>query len=39
VLVGDLLNQGDDPQGAIEAYGHVPPTRRTTPAQSKLAWT
>jgi len=39
VLVGDLLNQNEDPQGAIEAYGHVPPTSpHYASAQSKTAW-
>jgi len=39
VLVGDLLNQGEDPQGAIEAYGHVPPgSPHYASAQSKIAW-
>lgn len=39
VLVGDLLNQGEDPQGAIEAYGRVPPgSPHYASAQSKIAW-
>lgn len=39
VLVGDLLNQSEDPQGAIEAYGHVPPgSPHYASAQSKSAW-
>lgn len=39
VLVGDLLNQGQDPQGAIEAYSHVPPgSPHYASAQSKIAW-
>ena len=39
VLVGDLLNQGEDPQGAIEAYGHVPAdSPHYASAQSKIAW-
>ena len=39
VLVGDLLNQGQDPQGAIEAYGHVAPgSPHYASAQSKTAW-
>ena len=39
VLVGDLLNQGQDQQGAIEAYGHVAPgSPHYASAQSKTAW-
>ena len=39
VLVGDLLNQSQDPQGAIEAYSHVAPGSPHYPsAQSKTAW-
>lgn len=39
VLVGDLMNQGDDPSGAIEAYGHVPVgAPHYASAQSKIAW-
>lgn len=39
VLVGDLLNQSDDHQGAIEAYGHVAPgAPHYASAQSKIAW-
>nr|WP_295107567.1 tetratricopeptide repeat protein [uncultured Caulobacter sp.] len=39
VLVGDLLNQGEDPQGAIEAYAHVQPgSPHYASAQSKTAW-
>lgn len=39
VLVGDLLNQGQDRQGAIEAYGHVPAGAPLyASAQSKIAW-
>lgn len=39
VLVGDLLNQNEDPQGAIEAYSHVPPgSPHYASAQSKTAW-
>ena len=39
VLVGDLLNQNEDPQGAIEAYGRVPPgSPHYASAQSKSAW-
>jgi tetratricopeptide (TPR) repeat protein len=39
VLVGDLLNQNEDPQGAIEAYGHVPQSSsHYASAQSKSAW-
>ncbi|UAL12491.1 tetratricopeptide repeat protein [Caulobacter segnis] len=39
VLVGDLLNQNEDPRGAIEAYAHVPPgSPHYASAQSKTAW-
>lgn len=39
VLVGDLLNQSEDPQGAIEAYAHVQPgSPHYASAQSKTAW-
>lgn len=39
VLVGDLLNQGDDHQAAIEAYGRVlPGSPHYASTQSKLAW-
>ena len=39
VLVGDLLNQGDDHQAAIDAYGRVPAgTPLYASAQSKIAW-
>ena len=39
VLVGDLLNQGDDHQAAIEAYGRVQPgSPHYASAQSKIAW-
>ncbi|MDR7229838.1 tetratricopeptide (TPR) repeat protein [Caulobacter sp. BE264] len=39
VLVGDLLNQGDDHQAAIEAYGRVPSgSAHYASAQSKIAW-
>ena len=39
VLVGDLLNQGEDPKGAIEAYAHVlPGSPHYASAQSKTAW-
>lgn len=39
VLVGDLLNQGDDHQAAIEAYSRVPPgSPHYASAQSKIAW-
>jgi tetratricopeptide (TPR) repeat protein len=39
VLVGDMLNQNEDPQGAIEAYGHVAPgSPHYASAQSKTAW-
>lgn len=39
VLVGDLLNQSEDPKGAIEAYAHVPPgSPHYASAQSKTAW-
>ncbi|WP_454715714.1 tetratricopeptide repeat protein [Caulobacter segnis] len=39
VLVGDLLNQSGDPQGAIEAYAHVQPgSPHYASAQSKTAW-
>ncbi len=39
VLVGDLLNQGQDPQGAVEAYSHVQPgSPHYASAQSKTAW-
>jgi len=40
LLVGDLLNQADDHRGAIEAYGHIPPSSpQYATAQGKLAWT
>ena len=39
VLVGDLLNQNEDPHGAIEAYAHVPAgSPHYASAQSKTAW-
>ncbi|ATC24268.1 tetratricopeptide repeat protein [Caulobacter vibrioides] len=39
ILVGDLLNQGDDHQAAIEAYGRVPAGAPLyASAQSKIAW-
>ncbi len=39
VLVGDLLNQGDDHQAAIEAYGRVQAgSPHYASAQSKIAW-
>ncbi len=39
VLVGDLLNQKQDPKGAIEAYNHVQPgSPHYASAQSKTAW-
>lgn len=39
VLLGDLMNQNEDPKGAIEAYAHVPPTSaHYVSAQSKSAW-
>lgn len=39
VLIGDLLNQSQDPRGAIEAYANVPPSStQYISAQSKSAW-
>ncbi|MCY1647326.1 tetratricopeptide repeat protein [Caulobacter sp. SL161] len=39
ILVGDLLNQGDDHRAAIEAYGRVPAGAPLyASAQSKIAW-
>jgi tetratricopeptide (TPR) repeat protein len=39
VLVGDLLNQNQDPHGAIEAYAHVQAgSPHYASAQSKTAW-
>ena len=40
LLVGDLLNQGDDHKGAIEAFNHIPSSSpQYQAAQGKLAWT
>jgi tetratricopeptide (TPR) repeat protein len=40
MLVGDLLNQGDDRKGAIEAFSHITPSSpQYQAAQGKLAWT
>jgi predicted Zn-dependent protease len=40
MLVGDLLNQGDDRKGAIEAFNHITPSSpHYQAAQGKLAWT
>lgn len=40
MLVGDLLNQGDDRKGAIEAFNHITPSSpQYQAAQGKLAWT
>lgn len=39
VLLGDLMHQNEDSQGAIEAYAHVPATSvHYVSAQSKSAW-
>lgn len=39
VLLGDILNQSQDPRGAIEAYGQVPAgSPHYASAQSKTAW-
>lgn len=39
VLLGDLMNQNEDPKGAIEALAHVPPTStHYVTAQTKTAW-
>jgi len=39
VLLGDLMNQNEDPKGAIDAYAHVPATStHYVSAQSKSAW-
>ncbi len=39
-LVGDLLNQGNDHAGAIDAFSHIlPDSPQYLTAQGKLAWT
>lgn len=39
VLLGDLMNQNEDPKGAIEAFSHVPATStHYVTAQTKTAW-